>query len=90
MTAEKKSQAKSASASRSIASLDVALLWGRARAMCSYCRCELIVEATDADRVSLIGEMAHIVGHSDQGPRPDGAFPSEQRNKYGRIRKSCG
>lgn len=89
MAAKKKTQAKSASASRSIASLDVALLWGRARAMCSYCRCELILEATDADRVSLIGEMAHIVGHSNQGPRPDGAFPSEQRNKYENLILLC-
>ena len=88
--ADKKQPASSSQAtSRSIASLDVALLWGRARAMCSQCRDELILDAIGSERPAVIGEMAHIVGHSDKGPRPDPSFPKEQRNKYENLILLC-
>lgn len=48
---------------------DRKLLWGRAGSRCSYCRCQLVVDASDADRESIVGDEAHIVADSPTGPR---------------------
>jgi hypothetical protein len=51
---------------------DRKLLWGRAGSRCSYCRCRLVVEASDLDRESIVGDEAHIISDSPTGPRAHG------------------
>jgi hypothetical protein len=53
------------------------------------CRRELVMDATDTDDESLIGEECHIVGKSTDGPRGDISFPEEQLNKYGNLILLC-
>jgi hypothetical protein len=48
---------------------DRKLLWGRAGSRCSYCRCRLVVGASDVDRESIVGDEAHIISDSPTGPR---------------------
>lgn len=48
---------------------DRKLLWGRAGSRCSYCRSRLVVEASDVDRESIVGDEAHIISDSLTGPR---------------------
>jgi hypothetical protein len=74
---------------RSYADRDLKLLWGRAAARCSKCRCDLVAPATTADRAAIVGEIAHIVANSDTGPRPDPTFPKELRNKYENLILLC-
>lgn len=50
--------------------------------MCAFPGCGqwLVEEASAADRPAVIGQMAHIVAHSDRGPRANTSYPSTRRN----------
>ncbi|MEO5367435.1 MAG: HNH endonuclease [Magnetococcus sp. WYHC-3] len=41
-----------------------------------------MIDATATDDVKQIGVIAHIVGHSDDGPRGDPGFPRDQLDAY--------
>lgn len=66
------------------------LLFGFAAARCSKCRRDVVAEATSKDPAVVLGKIAHIVGHSDSGPRADPSFPTEQRNQYSNLLLLCG
>lgn len=57
-------------------------LWGLAAGRCSYCRKWLLEEEVH------IGEMAHIIAESDDGPRGDEVFHGD-RNGYGNLILLC-
>ncbi|MBF0177993.1 MAG: HNH endonuclease [Magnetococcales bacterium] len=63
---------------------EIKKLYGRSGNRCAFagCRRELVLEATEADPTKQIGERAHIVGHSDDGPRGDSGFPRDQLDTY--------
>ncbi len=70
---------------------DIKLLWGLAAARCSKpdCRDSLVEAATAADPEAIIGEIAHIVAHEDDGPRGDRSYPKEERDKYPNLVLLC-
>src|ERR1051325_989590 len=76
---------------RSYADKDIKLLWGLAAARCAFeqCRCECIVEGTAHDRAAVFGKIAHIVAHSDTGPRADPSYPKHLRDKYENLILLC-
>jgi hypothetical protein len=55
----------------SISPTDRKLLWGKAGNRCAVpaCRRVLVAEPTEADPEAIIGEEAHIVARSEDGPR---------------------
>jgi len=63
---------------------DIKILYGLAAGRCAFpdCRREVIIESTDADESKQIGKIAHIVGHSDGGPRGDPDYPREELDTY--------
>jgi hypothetical protein len=65
------------------------MLWGRAAQRCSICRNELVIDSSETDDESLIGDMCHMVAESDDGPRGDPAFPVDQRDSYGNLILLC-
>ena len=50
---------------------------------------ELFAEATDYDPVVVIGEMAHVAGASDGGPRADADLSAKERNDYENLILLC-
>jgi hypothetical protein len=64
-------------------------LWGRAASRCSICKLELVMDATETDDESLVGEACHIVADKVDGPRGTSPMSSEQRNKYGNLLLLC-
>lgn len=78
---------------RSYLDKDIKLLWGLAAARCAYmvkCRIECVAEATGKDRAAVLGKIAHIVAHSDSGPRADPSYPKELRDRYENLILLCG
>lgn len=67
------------------------MLWGRAANRCAFtdCRRELVIDATETDDESVIGEECHIVAERADGPRGDSPLTSEQRDKYGNLILLC-
>jgi hypothetical protein len=63
---------------------DMKILWGRAAALCGFpgCRRSCVRPATPHDRASHVGKIAHIVAHSDTGPRADPSCPASDRDCY--------
>ena len=68
------------------------LVWSRAGAICAFPECgkPLIIEPTDADPAAMIGDVAHIVGHSeDNGPRADQPIPGGDRDGEANLLLLC-
>jgi hypothetical protein len=64
-------------------------LWGRAASRCAFpdCRQELIEEMTGAEGVFLVGQEAHIVAQSSDGPR--GESDLTDRDTYENLILLC-
>lgn len=67
------------------------MLWGRAGNRCAFpeCRIELVMDETETDDPSLIGEECHIIARSPDGPRGDSTFPKEKIDKYENLILMC-
>jgi hypothetical protein len=65
------------------------MLWGgRAANRCAICRMELVMEATETDDASVVGEACHIVAQSEEGPRGNSELTRQQRDSVSRARTS--
>ncbi|WP_426502469.1 hypothetical protein ACPPVO_33075 [Dactylosporangium sp. McL0621] len=60
--------------------------------MCAFpgCRAALTAEASGADRVAALGEMAHIVGESPNGPCGGSPLTRAERERYENLFLLCG
>lgn len=65
------------------------MLWGRAANRCALCKMELVVDATETDDESIIGEACHIVAEKEDGPRGKSALSPEQRDKFANLLLLC-
>lgn len=67
------------------------LLWGKSGNRCAKedCRHELIADETETDDESVIGDEAHIVAKSEDGPRGISPLSSEDRDKYDNLILLC-
>lgn len=67
------------------------MLWGRSANRCNFpdCKRELVMDATETDDESIIGEECHIVAREEGGPRGTSALTSEQRDKYSNLILLC-
>ena len=77
--------------SRSYKQHDLKLLFTFAGNQCAFpiCKSELAVPATPADGAAVLANIAHIVAHSDEGPRGDPSFPQVDREKYENLILLC-
>jgi len=60
---------------------DRKILWGLAHDSCALCRSALVHDAADTDRLTVVGEEAHVVSASPDGPR--GTDPSPPGGLHG-------
>ncbi len=76
---------------RSYLESDPKLLWGLAAARCAFPRCRQVLAAkkTDRDSAAVLGEIAHIVAHEDEGPRGDPSCPAARRDRYENLILLC-
>lgn len=67
------------------------MLWGKSANRCAYptCRRELVMDETETDDPSIIGEECHIIAREDDGPRGDRNFPRERRDLYDNLILMC-
>lgn len=64
---------------------EIKILWGRSGNRCAICKLEL---TPDGEKETL-GEMAHIVARSSDGPRGGTSLPSNERDKYTNLILLC-
>jgi hypothetical protein len=53
------------------------------------CRLALVLDGTATDNPALIGEMAHMVAESADGPRGDSPLTAEERDRYDNLILLC-
>jgi hypothetical protein len=60
--------------------------------MCAFpgCATQLVIPGNDGDDAAFLGEMAHIIGDSHQGPRGDSPMSDEDRDKHNNLLLLCG
>jgi hypothetical protein len=78
-------------AQRNYSQRTLKLLWGRAAGRCAFpeCRMEVIVDQTDYDPIVVVGDIAHIAGASDDGPRARKELTSDERDNYKNLILLC-
>ncbi|MFI7003438.1 HNH endonuclease [Nocardia sp. NPDC050175] len=67
---------------------DRKILWARSHNSCAICKQPLVVDATETDRESVVGDEAHIVAQSSGGPRAS-LIPTADLNKYENLILLC-
>ena len=72
-----------------ISARDRKLLWALAYSSCARCRCPLVEKAVGAARSAVIGEEAHIVSRSADGPRGHEAPPAGGWDGYDNFVLLC-
>jgi hypothetical protein len=67
------------------------LLWGRSGNKCAMenCRNDLIAGETETDNESIIGDEAHIVAKSPDGPRGISELTPKERDEYDNLVLLC-
>jgi hypothetical protein len=77
--------------SRSYTDRTLKLLWGRAAGRCAMpeCRVETFADSTEYDPIVVIGEIAHVAGAADDGPRGAPELTAAQRNDYDNLILLC-
>lgn len=68
---------------------DIKLLWGRSGNRCSICRRELTQDKEFNNSSFTLGEQAHIIGESEDGPRGNSNLTLEERNTYHNLILLC-
>lgn len=70
---------------------DLKILWGQAGGLCAFpdCRTPLVLDATDTDPRKVVGEIAHVVADSNDGPRSDPSMPAEARRREPNLILLC-
>jgi 5-methylcytosine-specific restriction endonuclease McrA len=54
------------------------ILWAKSGNLCAICHRKLVVDETELDSDSVVGEECHICAQSAGGPRFDPAYPNEK------------
>lgn len=67
------------------------LLWGKSGNRCAFedCKNELIMDETETDDESVIGDEAHIVARKETGPRGISSLSKDDRDKYENLVLLC-
>jgi hypothetical protein len=67
------------------------MLWGRSGNRCAFpeCKISLVMDESETDDASIIGEEAHIVAQSMDGTRGSAELELEQRDKYNNLILLC-
>jgi hypothetical protein len=73
----------------SITSKTRKMLWGRAANRCAICRIELVMNETETDDESIIGDECHIIARELDGSRGESMLSVEQRDKYNNLILLC-
>lgn len=67
------------------------VLWGRSAGRCAMpeCRVELLVDDSEHDPVVVIGDVAHLIAASDEGPRGNKSKSIGKRDEYENLILLC-
>ncbi len=54
------------------------LIWVKTGNRCAFCRQKLVIDETESDSESVVGDECHIISESENGPRFDSTYPKRK------------
>lgn len=65
------------------------ILWGKSGNRCAICRQRLVVDPTELDSESVVGDECHIISGAKNGPRYDPYFPPAEIDEVSNLILLC-
>lgn len=65
------------------------ILWAKSGNRCAICRHGLIVDETEKDSESVVGDECHIVSGAKDGPRHDSDYPAADIDSFSNLMLLC-
>lgn len=65
------------------------MLWAQSGNRCAFCKQKLVMEKTERDAESIVGDECHIIAQSHNGPRGDSSWTEEQIHDYENLILLC-
>jgi hypothetical protein len=65
------------------------LLWGNSGTRCAACYRRLVIDETEVDDPSVVGDECHIISAQENGPRYDAAYPLHLIDTYENLVLLC-
>lgn len=65
------------------------ILWGRSGNRCAMCRHPLVVDQTEVDSESVVGDECHIISGANRGPRYDPVFSASKVDDISNLMLLC-
>ncbi|WP_350339187.1 HNH endonuclease [Geomonas sp. Red32] len=65
------------------------MLWGRSGNLCAICRQRLVVDETELDSESVVGDECHIISGAPNGPRHEPTFPADEIDDISNLLLLC-
>lgn len=66
------------------------ILWARSGNLCAICRQRLVIDETEGDPESVVGDECHIISRAPLGPRHDPSFPVDKLDTPCNLVLLCG
>lgn len=65
------------------------ILWAQSGNRCAFCQQKLVMDKTERDVESIVGDECHIVAQSPNGPRGDISWTEDQLHDYENLILLC-
>lgn len=65
------------------------VLWGRSGNLCAFCKAHLVVDASEVDSESVVGDECHIISGAPNGPRHDPTLVPGEIDGLGNLILLC-
>ena len=65
------------------------VLWGRSGNRCAICRQKLVLDETELDTESVVGDECHIISGAKNGPRHNPDYPPEEIDELPNLLLLC-
>ena len=65
------------------------ILWGKSASMCAICRHPLVIDPTETDTESVVGDECHIISGAKNGPRSDPDYPRSKIDDLSNLILLC-
>jgi hypothetical protein len=65
------------------------VLWGRSGSLCAFCKTRLVIDASDVDSESVVGDECHIISGAKSGPRHDPTIAAEAIDDQSNLLLLC-
>lgn len=65
------------------------VLWGRSGSLCAFCKTRMVIDASEVNAESVVGDECHIISGAPNGPRHDPKFGQDSLDSLDNLILLC-